>query len=56
MNQTIINLCEMNFSNYRYVLSGSDCMDLRRKVAVFKESTHTRSAIHLTMLTKNKLQ
>lgn len=47
----VINLCEMKFASDKYVISN----DYREKIIsrreLFRRATHTRSALHLTMVT-----
>ena len=47
----IINLCEIKFCINPFTITKSYDKDLRNKIAVFKESTKTRKAIFLTMVT-----
>ena len=50
-NDNIVNLCEMKFSNTEYVITKEEATKLRTRKAVFKASTKTRKAVHLTMVT-----
>ena len=52
----IINLCEIKFSINPFTITKAYDKDLRNKVAVFKESTKTRKAIFLTMITTYGLE
>ena len=47
----VINVCEMKFSPELFVMDAKTEGDLMRKVAVFSSVTHTRKAVHLTMVT-----
>ena len=47
----VINVCEMKFSPDIFVIDTKMEADLMRKLAVFSTATHTRKAIHLTMVT-----
>ena len=47
----IINLCEMKYSIGEFVIDKEYEKNLRNKIAVFKEKTKTKSAIHLTFVT-----
>ena len=47
----VINLCEMKYSQREYSLSKSVYEDILKKLADFQTATHTRAAIHLTLIT-----
>ena len=47
----VINLCEMKFSTGTFTISKAYAAELREKVSIFKESTKTRKAVYLTMVT-----
>ena len=47
----VINVCEMKFSPDIFVIDAKMEAGLMRKLAVFSAATHTRKAIHLTMVT-----
>lgn len=47
----VINVCEMKYSRDLYAINKATADGLLNKVNVFKESTHTRCAIHVTMVT-----
>ena len=47
----VINVCEMKFSFEMYLIDAKTEEDLMRKLAVFSSVTHTRKAVHLTMVT-----
>lgn len=47
----IINLCEEKYSVGPYAITADYEKKLRNKIAVFANETHTRKAIHLTMVT-----
>jgi uncharacterized protein len=46
----VINICEMKFSTLPYVLSKSDDLNLRNKLAIFKSETKTKKSLHLVMI------
>lgn len=46
-----INLCEINFYNSVYVMTRKDAEDLERKKKLFYESTKTKKAIFITLIT-----
>jgi len=47
----IINLCEMKYWSGAYVMTADDDRSLASKKAEFKQTTRTRKAVHLTMVT-----
>jgi uncharacterized protein len=47
----IINLCEIKFSINPFTITKAYDLALRNKVSVFKETTKTRKAVFLTMIT-----
>ncbi len=47
----VINLCEIKFSLNPYTIDRDYEMQLRNKMETFREVTHSRSALHLTMIT-----
>ena len=47
----VINLCEMKYSKSEYVITKKEEAGLRNRIAVFEQETHTRKAVHLTMVT-----
>ena len=47
----VINVCEMKFSSEMYLIDAKAEEDLMRKLTVFSSVTHTRKAVHLTMVT-----
>jgi hypothetical protein len=47
----VINLCEMKFSQDTYTIDKDYDQQLRHKLTRFAETTKTRKAIHLTMVT-----
>ena len=51
----VINVCEMKYSALPYALDNKTLEDILTKIAVFKDATHTRKALHLTMITSNGL-
>ncbi|HFA50527.1 MAG TPA: ATP-binding protein [Bacteroidetes bacterium] len=50
-NDHVINICEIKFYNAALTIDKSTAMELRNKMAIFKETTHTRKQIFLTMIT-----
>ena len=49
-NDDVINLCEMKFTNTPYKIDAADDAAMRNKLMRFKEETHTRKAIHMTLV------
>ena len=47
----IINLCEMKYCNQEYVVSKQEDLALWNKRGIFERETHTRKAVHLTLVT-----
>jgi hypothetical protein len=47
----VINLCEIKFSQQKFVITKEYAAQLERKIAIFKEDTATQKAVWLTMLT-----
>ncbi len=47
----VINVCEMKYSSDMFVIDAKYESALMRKLAVFKGTTQTRKAVHLTMVT-----
>ena len=47
----VINLCEMKFSNDRYVITKQYDEQVRHKASVFQTKCATRKAVRLTMIT-----
>ncbi|MCL1809804.1 MAG: ATP-binding protein [Clostridiales bacterium] len=47
----VINLCEIKYSKAEYSITGNEETGLRNKIAVFEAETHTKKAVHLTMVT-----
>jgi hypothetical protein len=50
-NDGIINLCEMKFSAQEYAITQDEEMKLRRRRGNFIEATHTKKAVHITLIT-----
>ena len=50
-NDNVINVCEMKFSRKEFVITKDYDKNLRNKVWTFAEKTHTKKAVHITMLT-----
>ena len=46
-----INLCEMKYADQTFTITKSYAETLRRKVRLFRETTHTRKNLFLTMVT-----
>ena len=51
----IINLCEMKCSDQAYAIDAAYEKKLLEKIAVFRQESRSRKAIHLTMVTSNGL-
>ncbi|MBO5819903.1 MAG: ATP-binding protein [Bacteroidales bacterium] len=47
----VINLCEMKYSLSEYVIDAEYEQKLRNKKSIFIDTTNTRKAVHLTMVT-----
>jgi uncharacterized protein len=52
----MINLCELKFSEYPFVIDKKYAAELEQKIQVFKQRTKTRKAIFLTMVTATGLE
>lgn len=50
-NDGVINLCEIKWASDEFVIDKKYDAELRHKVNVFIRQTHTRKAVHLTMIT-----
>ncbi|MDR1765143.1 MAG: ATP-binding protein [Lachnospiraceae bacterium] len=50
-NDNVINICEMKYASDEYAISSKYETELRHKCSLFRDETHTRKAIHLTMVT-----
>jgi hypothetical protein len=50
-NDGVVNLCEMKFSEQEYVITSDEEMKLRRRRGNFVESTQTKKAVHITLVT-----
>ncbi|MEZ5044223.1 MAG: hypothetical protein R2828_30305 [Saprospiraceae bacterium] len=50
-NDKVINLFEIKFYSTELSLSAADAQNLREKVRIFQEATHTRKHIMPTMIT-----
>lgn len=55
-NDQIINLCEMKWSQGEYLLTQSEVQKIHNRMGVFLQTTKTRKAIHITMITPYGLQ
>ncbi|MBR1469698.1 MAG: ATP-binding protein [Prevotella sp.] len=51
----VINLCEIKFSKTAFRITKSYNSDLQRKRMRFIEATHTKKAVHITMITSEGL-
>ncbi len=51
-----INLCELKFSEYPFVIDKKYAAELEQKVQVFKQRTQTRKAVFLTLVTASGLE
>lgn len=49
----VINLCEMKFSLSAFNITGAYLKEMLERVELFRETTKTRKALHLTMVTMN---
>ena len=47
----VVNLCEMKYATSSYSLTKEEEMKLRNRLEVFRTTTQTTKAIHLTMIT-----
>ena len=52
----IINLCEIKYASGKYILDQKKLDELKRKREIFMTVTHTRKAVHLTMITPEGLK
>lgn len=52
----VINLCEVKFSVYPYIIDKKYSSDLRNKIGAFKTATKTRKSVFLTMITTFGIQ
>jgi hypothetical protein len=50
-NDNVINVCEMKFTRKQFDITKDYDNTLRHKVCTFAEETHTKKAVHVTMLT-----
>lgn len=50
-NDMIVNLCEIKFSDAEYAINKKEDAKLRNRLQAFKLSTHTKKAVHYTMIT-----
>lgn len=50
-SDNVINICEMKYHNREYALNAKSLEEIEEKEAIFRECTHTRAAIHITMIT-----
>ena len=50
-NDQVINICEMKYSLSEFSIDAEYERNLRNKKSAFIEATHTRKAVHLTMVT-----
>lgn len=50
-SDSVINLCEIKFSNKPYILTKEYDEELRHRMAVFEYATKTRKAVRITMIT-----
>jgi AAA+ ATPase superfamily predicted ATPase len=51
-----INLCELKFSDYPFVIDKKYAAELEQKIQVFKQRTKTRKALFLTLVTASGLE
>lgn len=50
-NDQVVNICEMKYSLSEFSINAEYERNLRNKKSVFIDSTKTRKAVHLTMVT-----
>ena len=50
-NDNVVNVCEIKFSRKEFIITKEYDKKLRNKAWTFAEKTHTKKAIHITMLT-----
>ena len=50
-NDQVINVCEMKYSLSEFTIDAEYERELRNKKSAFIETTQTRKAVHLTMVT-----
>lgn len=50
-NDHVINICEVKFYGAEVTIDKAMAMDYRNRIAAFKEATHTRKQVFLTMVT-----
>jgi hypothetical protein len=50
-NDNVINVCEIKFSRKEFDITKDYDKNLRNKIWSFAEETHTKKAVHITMLT-----
>jgi uncharacterized protein len=51
-----INLCELKFSDYPFVIDKKYAAELEQKIQVFKQRSKTRKAVFLTLVTASGLE
>lgn len=52
----VINLCEMKFSQYPYVIDADYARHIRNRMAIFQAATHTRKTLSVTFITTYGVQ
>lgn len=52
----VTNVCEMKFTNEPYVMNAGDKEDMRRKVKVFREESHTQDSLLQTLVSVHGLR
>lgn len=50
-NDRVINICEIKFSESTFTITKSYAEKLKNKLQIFKEETHTKKTLFLTMIT-----
>lgn len=55
-DDNVINLCEMKFSQAEYAITQQYDMELRDKMSLFAEKTHTRKGLSIVMVTSYGLK
>ena len=51
----VVNICEMKYTDAPYAIDAKTLQALLAKIATFRDVTHTRKALHLTMICANGL-
>jgi hypothetical protein len=51
----VVSVCELKFTDTPFAITSSYADTLRRRIATFREQTHTRKTVHLVFVTANGL-